>query len=360
VNVITAATSVVSYGRGSQPQGDMMPDESKDDIHVSAFSGSDLRSQLDRISAENLVLKQRLEFSDLFAKQEKVQADQFAAHKKYVEDTITKRLVALSAVGIVLLAVAWYQTVTPVRRNVQERLDKEFASDNIRALISDAAQKAASDQAKKLIETKIKPVTERALIDIQQHRDEVSNIADHLKQDTHNTVNQMQAEVSAKLAKDETAFTEIHSEETKQLDDLKSIVSYQDKVKNIETKLAYVNGDRVRGVSIWMTNPDGSQGLTNEAIPTSSLVAVFMLNRNQDWRYRVRAAQLLGSRREVEVPPALIASMSNDSNLWVRRAALASFQQLCGFQANDAFGFQEAAEWWDKDKAQFIATIPKK
>src|SRR5271155_4797706 len=108
----------------------MMPDQPRSEGPApSVVDVSDLRGQFERISAENLVLKQRLDFVDLFAKQEKAQTDQFASHKKYVEDTITKRLVALSILGVALLGVAWYQTITPVRRTVQERLEKEFASD---------------------------------------------------------------------------------------------------------------------------------------------------------------------------------------------------------------------------------------
>jgi hypothetical protein len=42
-----------------------------------------------------------------------------------------------------------------------------FASENIRKSISEAAQKAAAAQAKELMETTIKPVTDQALTDTQ-------------------------------------------------------------------------------------------------------------------------------------------------------------------------------------------------
>jgi hypothetical protein len=128
----------------------------------------------------------------------------------------------------------------------------------------------------------------------------------------------------------------------------------------LETKMTYALGDRVRGVSIWILNPDGSPGLTNEAISTPALVGLFLRNKAQDWTFRVKAAQLLGFRHESEVPPALLNSMADDSNLWVRRAALQSFQQLTGFQPNDAFGFKEAVDWWDKNKATYLNSLPKK
>lgn len=362
-----------------------------------AVTIGDLKNQLDRMSAENLVLKQRSEFAELFAQNERIQATQFKEYKDSINTEINKRLVGVSLVGLVLLGIAWYQTITPIRKDVQTRLDKEFASDNIRNLISDAAQKAAQEHTGKLMEDIIKPATDKALADIQEHRDEVSQIATQLKRDTSNMVGEMRSEVSQQSTQEKTALQTLHDEYTKDLTNLKALVIYQEKVKDIQlmtdeaisgesdsfdklanypstdkglrdaadagviqTKLAYVFGDRVRGISIWMNNPDGSHGLTNEAIPAFALINTFLRDHNQTWAFRVKAAQLLSARREAEVPPALLESMRDDPNLWVRRASLVSFQQLTGFQSNDAFGFTEAVEWWDKNKATYLSSIPKK
>jgi hypothetical protein len=86
----------------------------------------DLRDRLEKLSAENFVLKQHLEFTCLFEQHEKTQAGQFAAHKKHVEREITKRPVAMPLVGVVALGIAWHQTITPIRKTVPVRLDKDL------------------------------------------------------------------------------------------------------------------------------------------------------------------------------------------------------------------------------------------
>jgi hypothetical protein len=120
-----------------------------------------------------------------------------------------------------------------------------------------------------------------------------------------------------------------------------------------------VSGNRVSGISIWKLNPDSSQGATNEKMATTDLIGLFRLNMGQVWTYRARAAQLLAGRREAIVPPALLEAMNHDPNLWVRRAALESFQGLAGFQADDVFGFKQAEDWWTKNKDTYLKSVPK-
>jgi hypothetical protein len=129
----------------------------------------------------------------------------------------------------------------------------------------------------------------------------------------------------------------------------------------LETKGLYLVADRTGGVSIATLNPDGSKKETDEHISTQDLINVFLMNTQKDWQGRTKAAKLLGNRREAATPPALLNCMGTDPNLWVRRAALQSFQGLTGFgfQGEDIFAFREALDWWKKNQDTYVKSLPK-
>lgn len=357
----------------------------------------DLRGKLLQASAESLILRQQLEFTQLLQQHERECTRQFRTHKREVHSEINRRLVAMSLGGLVVAIIAWYQTVTPIRKTVSDRLEKEFASENIRNLISQAAQNAAQAQTKQLMDATIKPATDEALEDIRKHRDEVSLLANQLKQRTEAITSQVHSEMSQQALEQDAALENMRAEYIKDLGQLRALLDYQEKLKDIqllkgeiiagdvtsldklasyssadksltdaavasiiEAKELYISGNRVSGIKIWLTKPDGSQGLTDEQIPTEGLIGVFLLNESKNWEWRTRAAQLLSVRREANVPEALLAAMNSDQNLWVRRAALLSFQSLTGFQADDVFGFKQATDWWAKNKDTYSKSIPKK
>src|SRR5882672_7676816 len=89
-----------------------------------------LRKELERLSAENLLLRQRTELEHLWREDREKQAEAFAQHKTTVDADISKRLVGLSLVGLVVVGVGWWSVSRPIRQTVEERLDREFASDN--------------------------------------------------------------------------------------------------------------------------------------------------------------------------------------------------------------------------------------
>src|SRR2546421_6438564 len=86
---------------------------------------TDLRKDLERISAENLVLRQQMEFQRLFAEEREKQAIAFKEHKGSVDSEINKRMVGMSLLGLLVAGLAWWSTITPIRKNVTERLDHE-------------------------------------------------------------------------------------------------------------------------------------------------------------------------------------------------------------------------------------------
>jgi hypothetical protein len=51
--------------------------------------------------------------------------------------------------------------------------------------------------------------------------------------------------------------------------------------------------------------------------------------------------------------------MHADPSLWVRREALRSFETQTGYQEHDVFDFDGAADWWRKNKQDYLKTLPK-
>jgi hypothetical protein len=355
-----------------------------------------LQKEVERLTAENLLLRQRTELEHLWREDRERQSAAFDQHKTKVETEINKRLVGLSVVGLVVVGFGWWSVSRPIRQSVQERLDREFASDNIRSLISAAALRAAQSQTSEMMESTLKPAVSEAMKQIQQQNDAVKTFTEQFRQRSERDMGQIKGEVDQERKDERKSLDELRTEYTKQINDLGPLVRFQEKLKEIdllknraidgefgaysqligyksedkdlttasqtaiiEVKEPYLVGKRTTGVSIWLVNSDGSHGLTDESIPTAMLISTFLLNNSQQWLFRARAAELLASKREQGVAEALLRATQSDSNLWVRRAALQSFQSLTGYQPPDVLGFDGAAEWWEKNNDSYKSSIPK-
>lgn len=355
-----------------------------------------LRKEVEKLSVENLMLRQRTELEHLWREDREKQFEEFGRHKKDVEAEINKRLVGLSVVGLVVVGLGWWSVSRPIRQSVQERLDKEFASDNIKALISDTALRAAQAQTKEMMDSTLRPAVKEAMTQIEQQKNEVKQFTQQFRQESGRNMQQIHHEISEERQQEKQSLDELRGEYTKQIDDLRPLVKFQEDLKEIqllknraidgdfddfnklanykaqdkdlttaaltaviEVKEPYLVGNRTQGVSIWMTNPDGTKGLTDEHIPSTTLTNAYLLNDAQPWQYRTKAAELLASKREAGVAEALLKAMQSDKNLWVRHAALTSFQVLTGFRQIDVFDFGGASEWWDKNKVDYLKTLPK-
>jgi hypothetical protein len=204
----------------------------------------------------------------------------------------------------------------------------------------------------------------------------------------------LHTEASLQAAPEKAALESPRSEYSKEVGELKALVTYQEKLKNIQilkdqaltgdfnsfrtltnypssdqtlkdaaafdSNGMYILGERTRGVSIQINNPDGTPGDKDEQITTAFLISTFLLDSTQPWPAKAKAAEILTNRREAAVPPALIEAMNQDANLWVRRAALRSFETLTGYQEQDVFDFGPAANWWGKNAESYLKSLPKK
>lgn len=67
-----------------------------------------LRKEVERLTAENLLLRQRTELEHLWREDRERQLAAFDQHKTRVETEINKRLVGLSVVGLVVVGFGWW------------------------------------------------------------------------------------------------------------------------------------------------------------------------------------------------------------------------------------------------------------
>lgn len=355
----------------------------------------DLQKEVERLSTENMLLRLRAEFEQLLHDDREKQAKAFKEHKSDVKREISERLLRTGLLGLIVIGFAWWSTFQPLRQAVKERLDREFASKNIKALILDAATRAAQSQSKEMIQGTLRPAIDQAKEGIRQDSNNMRLFEKGLRKESRQSINRLQVELKQEHEQQRRSMGSLREEYTKDLGRLQAAVDYEGRLRDIQlqkdsavegsfsaferlaeyrshdqglvteaqvalmaVKGFYIVGTRTKGVHIWLKNPDGSNGAEDENIPASSLIAQFLFGQPR-WELRAKAAQLLGGKRQAGVAEALLRSMQTDPNLWVRRESLRSFEQLTGFAEQDVFDFKRAAQWWQKNKDRYLKAVRK-
>lgn len=119
----------------------------------------------------------------------------------------------------------------------------------------------------------------------------------------------------------------------------------------IAIKGFYIGKTKIKGFEISYKDEEGKP-VKEENFETSLLIDDLI--QNEDWRVRTKIAELLKSHKEIGVPEALLDSMENDPNLWVRKEALNSFESVTGFKASDVFQFETGfpRKWYVKNQEE--------
>lgn len=194
------------------------------------------------------------------------------------------------------------------------------------------------------------------------------NCVEKIAQDTKNNLQKIQIEavettnkLSTLIDKEDKLF-EIHKLKNRSTDGdydaYNSLRNYQSEDSDLldraraavlEVKLSYIGTTRIKGIEIHRTKEDGT------LIEGDDFETIWLLEdlvNSQNWKIRTKAAILLAKRKEISVPEALLESMENDPNLWVRKEALDSFEIVTGFIARDVFQFEtgQPREWYLKNK----------
>jgi hypothetical protein len=296
----------------------------------------DLKREIERLNVENLLLRQRTEFEHLLMEDREKRSKDFSQHRKDVEELIDKRLIRLAGLGFVVVGLAWFSTLLPIRRLVTQRLDHEFASANIRALIAKEAETAAGVQTKGMMENILKPAIETALNQIQRESANVTQSAQQFQGKTQSEVGQIRGELQSERTQEKQSLGSLRQEYTAELGKLTALTDYEEKLKEIqllegaavegdfgafqklsayksddhtlvdaaqaavlESKGMYIIGTRSKATSIYYQSSADTPKLLDDKIPTGVLESTFLLNQQQTWEARDKAADLLAGRREL-------------------------------------------------------------
>jgi len=121
-------------------------------------------------------------------------------------------------------------------------------------------------------------------------------------------------------------------------------------------KCHFATMTRIKGIDIKVTTQTGKKFKENE-IPTEILIQ--KLKTEEVWQFRAKMAELLRSRKEKQVPEALLDAIKNDKKLEIRKRAMDSFQSVTGFTSNDVFEYEPAQKWWKQNKTNIEKKLKK-
>jgi hypothetical protein len=112
----------------------------------------------------------------------------------------------------------------------------------------------------------------------------------------------------------------------------------------------YLSGSRIDRFDI----PVGAyfpqhSGLTDSQLTDGQLIKL-LSDAAKPWEVRMKAANLLGTRRSVEVGDALAQAVKSDANLDVVKEATFSFEQMTGYHCK-IFDTASLQKWWQEYKA---------
>jgi hypothetical protein len=120
----------------------------------------------------------------------------------------------------------------------------------------------------------------------------------------------------------------------------------------------YLGGSRIDRYDIPVTTyfPDDA-ALRDSQLKDDQLIKLLREKKNP-WEVRMKAANLLGTRRSAEAGDALVAAVKADENLDVVKEATFSFEQMTGFRAR-IFDAASLDQWWKQYKATPTPPKPK-
>lgn len=120
----------------------------------------------------------------------------------------------------------------------------------------------------------------------------------------------------------------------------------------------YIGKTKIKTLKLHRTKEDGSR-VEEDDFDTSWLLQD--LERHPHWKIRARAAKLLAKRKEPGVPEALLNAMETDTNLWVRKEALDSFESVTEFKASDVFQFETGSprRWYEMNREKVQSQLKK-
>lgn len=113
-------------------------------------------------------------------------------------------------------------------------------------------------------------------------------------------------------------------------------------------KSAYIGVTRIKNYELKL--PSG----TKENEISAGMLVQILLNKNEPFQARERAAILLSGKKESVTPEALYKCIISDEHLDVLKECINSFCNITEYKTNDVFRHDEIVDWWhdNKDKVK--------
>ncbi len=119
-------------------------------------------------------------------------------------------------------------------------------------------------------------------------------------------------------------------------------------------KSAYIGVTRIKNYKLKLKT-----GTEENNISTDMLISI-LLNKNEPFQSREKAAVLLSGKKETITPEALYGCIISENNLEVLKECINSFCAITDYKNNDVFRHEEIVDWWYENKNKIIQKIKQK
>lgn|GEM_PF-2155103 len=247
--------------------------------------------------------------------------------------------------------------------SLQRSIEAQFEKPRIQALLNEAASRKAENMIQEQVNPTLKRLRERISSKVIEFEEFQSAMKQEVEQE-HQTVLDEVVKVQSRsilFELGDKAIWDLSRPAYEKLVEIANeagdeVLQLAAKSELIRVKNAFTGSARTRGVFLSRVEEEGKETVESD-FDTAELIHLLLNHPN--WRFRARSAQLLGERKEPDVPQALLESMREDQNLEVFKDALKSFEAITGYQAPDVFGYTSCNEWWKENSDEFIESLEK-
>ncbi len=271
--------------------------------------------------------------------------------KKWFRKYIGGGILSLIIMGITI----YFSVIAKSTKYITNSITDKFAEPKIEETLKEVAK----NQANIILENSLNPTIQEALlsvdqkiglfdIDLQEFKKQYDQELKMLAQEVEYIKNRnevLKLSDRASASGDAEAFEKLGNISNSSKDENIRMLALSE-IFRIKSQIATMT--RIKGIEVRYIDPKTGKEFIEEEIPTEALIKE--LKEAPFWKHRARIAELLKTRKEKQVPEALLEALRTDKNLEVRKKALDSFESITGFRSPDVIKYKPASEWWKDNK----------
>ena len=303
---------------------------------------------------QQLTSKMATAMTDVDVKMGQSVSDMQQNQIKFLERKLRKSVIAFSIVSAILF-VGIYLSVVGQTKGFLQSISNTFTGENGKSVLINAALSKLPE----VLNESARPVLDLIKQDANKRVTEFQSYLEEQKSKIGDDQLMLSSEIV--FLEERNRLTQLEDQAIQQgsrkaLEDLQSYISVASQPQLAQTAKAgieriksfYAADSRIQKISLVFKGPSDFE-YKDEAIPVTALFAY--VRQDPDWKTRAKAADLLRTWKKQGVPEVLLEASKGDTNLYVVRAALRSFETVTGFRGDDVFSVAAAQTWWDQNKA---------